>query len=276
MSVKLTYFLRQDSFKGRDSAAQPVRSWGWTESWYRSDSLATTDLIDKARALGELRALLLGSGAYIAKVRIQQVDPLGASRLVKLAIPGKSTLLVDNPKNGLQFNAFAVGNLNKRITILRGTPDTRMVQGEYSPQPAYDRALNNYWAELIQNGWKFRGKGLLGTRYRVASISAGGVVVTKDATAFNLGDEVQVLRSHTAEFRYRGGVYTISAFVDNKHFTLADWPFAACQGGTMRAKPLTELFNVGLTVDDLKNPDVVTRDTGAPIAPSRGRQSAKR
>ncbi len=273
--TKITWVFTQSSFKGTSSTAQPIRTWGWSESWYAPQDVTSTELKSICDVWMQRRAALLGVGGTILGYRMQRLDPIGATRSFRNPIGGSTGLFVAEASLGLLFYPTASGAPNRRQVILRGLPDARAVQGEYNPVGTFNTAIGDFWGLVVAN-FSMKGKVLTTPTVAIDNITATtGIVTTKADHAYVVNQYVQILRSSTLEGRQRGGTYLVTAVADARHFTIQNWQWPATRNGRARLVVAPTIFPVSIEESQLTNPIVVKRDTGRPSAPSRGRQPAR-
>jgi len=255
-----------------DAAISPARSriGGWSESWY--DNGPYTDAMRTAfLSVCEKRAALLPSGASIVGQRYQELDPIGASSTGSRLYPGTAGLQADIPQMALLLRIPGVGVKNAKPFYLRGLPDARVVEGEYSPASAYTLKLQAFLTEL--GDWNFRGRNLASAAVPILTVSDSGVFQLEADSAVGVDSMVRVLRTTNAAGRQVGGRYRVSAKPTARTGTLADWNHGATVGGRIR---LDAIIYPGIPLD-LKPEDVisrvVTKKVGRPFAAYVGRRS---
>ncbi len=147
------------------------RLGGWSESWYDDGTPPTR--VRLAECVGCRGALLPRGGAVVGQ-RYQQLNPTGPSQSTSNRFPGNALLGTDQPQSSLLCKVPGIGVRNVRPMLLRGIPDTMCVEGEFSPSPEFQTALNNFFLEL--KDYQFHGKDLSLTKYTIFSIASDGSI----------------------------------------------------------------------------------------------------
>lgn len=289
--TKVTMFLEQprEFPTGQGSRNSTYKHHGWTENFHLDgDVVANASVQDKCVELCRLRAKLLPGAGFVKAVRLQKVDPVGKTKLIKAYHAGKVLAASegkaqDDPENCLLINCGTEASTNRRIVTIRGIPDDRLNGGYYVHEAAYHRDLVAFFKHLTDNGFGFRGKDMSGAVRDIVSI-AGGAITLRSPLALEVGNRVQVLRAITTGHRLKGittEIISVTApvapAVTPHIFGLRDWPHAAATGGKLRVVPETPYKFFALEVDQrsLRNPEVGNRDTGTPSGLPRGRRPAK-
>jgi len=240
---------------------------GWSESWYDpsgNPDTVRTDFIKLCR----LRAGLLATGASVVGQRYQEVDPVGPSSTGSVTFPGAGRAS-DVPNVSLYFRLPASGARNQRPTYLRGIPDGMVVEGEYSPDPTFTDALNEFiaWAE----GYYFFGRVLSNIAYPLVSIDTAGNFVTTVANTLADTNMVRVSRSkQTSTGILVGGVFKLHIDPTSTKVAIQSWPYGASTGGTIRLEsksyfPIARSTNI--------SGRIVSKKVGRPFVGYRGRAS---
>ncbi len=264
-----------------DPTATARRLGGWSESWYFEGPSAQslyaaafgTALGGGATQLGlcGVRSLLLPFGGAIVGQRIQQLEPLGPSQSLSANFPG-SAAAADVPQMALLCTIPGLTVSNTRRAILRGMPDIRVVEGEYSPSQAYAAFLAAFFEQL--GNWRFRGLDLSQPSIPIINISAAGVVQLGGLSAgFAVNDKVKILRAVDGVNEPVGGIFMVGAIPSATQITLIAWTAGACTGGSCRKHaviyPLVDSANC-------KVGRIITRRVGRPFTQYRGRRSRRR
>lgn len=245
------------------------RTGGWSETWYDQDR-PIDQTVTFFNTLCTLRAALLPKGAAIKGRRFQKVMPTGASQSDRAVFPG-GTLQCDVPQMALFCIARGLGVRNTRKFELRGIPDARVVEGEYSPSAAYRDALNAYFRNL--GTWYWPAQNLEILSWDVVSITNAGLVTTIQNHGYGVGDVVTVLRTKNQLFRKVGGTFKITTVPTPTTFTLRGWDKGDTFEGKVRRQDI-QLMQVDAAADF--GPTVVVRKVGRAPFPYRGRQSRRR
>lgn len=273
--TKVTMLFSQSSVKNTDDARALVRHYGWSESWYIIGSGPSNEVKATSRELARKRAQLLGDTASVIGIRIQQVSPLGPMQIIKESFPGVINTKVDSPQQSLLFYLTAPGKANRRQTIVRGVPDSRIEGGEYRRLPAYDRRLREYFDYLTEK-FLFKGASLDAASVKIHDITSGGIVTTDVAHGRANADAVQVFKTKAAGNRLKGVKTRVNGVpASATTLQLRDWPHGASVGGRLRLIPEQEYFSPVLEEGLEVLGSVVSRDTGKPFNLSRGRRSAR-
>lgn len=228
MDYKVDLLFHQSTNLGA-STSSPVRTGGWSEGHYYSGSL--TALKAAIERLASIRANMLTTATSIVGQRIRIVG--GGSQVLTKRYPGVQSLRADIPQVGLLVSCQAKNAPNVRRWVLRGLPDTRVEEGEYSPSTQMQLSISAYQQELDRGGWRFRGRDLSAGISRIESISNTGVVLMEEALAVEEGDFVRVNRSRDDDGDIVSGRFRVSAAVNSFQFTLANWTAGHCVAGKM-------------------------------------------
>jgi hypothetical protein len=248
---------------------------GWTESHYTGNDLAETRV--QLNQLCQLRAALLPNGAFIKGQRIQQVSPKGAAVTSSVRYPGSAGIQADVPQMALKVRIRAADTRNARNVELRGIPDARVVEGEYSGSQAFDAALATYLERLFF--WRFKAIDLDQPIVPVVSISQGannvGTVIFDDAPPADVGETLQIMDATNEDGDSVNGTFRVlTSLSDVRTATIANW-----RGGTVaeaRARKYVVIYPGFAHNDPPQVPEVVTRKVGRPFGGYRGRASSRR
>ncbi len=261
-----------------DSDGNAYRQAGWSESWYFDGEFDGTLINARRDNLLARRVALLPANCKIVAVRMQQIDPVGPSKLIEITYPGVSTANNDLPSVSLLWNVRSTNGRNHRSVILRGIPDARIVKGEYSPTDTYNNAIRAYFTEL-SSGWQM--KGVDKTKPAIA-INAIGVEGTYDIRGINpwaANARVKLLRVRNTNGHSVRGEFTIGTAVPGARVgTIGPWPTTngvVSNSGKMREVGV-EYSNVTLTDYEVLDPLAITRKAGRPFFAFHGRRAAKR
>jgi len=134
----------------------PQRQAGWSESWYATYGF-NDRLVELFKRVMQKRALMLPASAAIVGSRYQEIngDTVGASTSRNIYYSGVTGSENDMPQIALKYLVGATGQTNKKILILRGIPDSQVVNGEFSPSNTFRIATAAFLTE-IGTGWCFR------------------------------------------------------------------------------------------------------------------------
>lgn len=279
MPSKITLICQQATYYTSGNETSVGRAAGFSESWYSDSDASSAGLPLDIDELCKARAGLLPNSAAIVAQRIQRVDARG--------IPGQAQLIERYyggrygtndgalPNKALCFYTKAANLPNHKMTILRGTPDSVVVQGEYKRTNAFQAALTAFFTEL-RDHWKFQARVRTNTSFKLVSVGAGGAFETEDNHGLANGDYVRLLRCYTNEKNSVTGVFRVSG-VAAKTGTLdryaADVGLVVARGKIRK----DEIHYPAIRIDEqeLRNPDAITRQVGLPFRRFRGRRSAK-
>lgn len=218
------------------------------------------------------RARLLPIGSAIVGQRLQVVTPIGPSQSLSRLFPGSAFTLADVPQMALLCRVPALSANNVRRMILRGLPDARVVEGEYSPSGVFTSDLNFFFRVLGQ--WLFRGRDLTPQTTRLFTVSALGVFNTETPHLLAPLDIVRVSRAITAFGQFhsqRLQVATVGPGTNGGTFT--GWLGGSTSGGTVRKDAI--VFPQ-VDPDNITIGRVITRRVGRPFVQYRGRRSRSR
>lgn len=270
---KCTFLLTLNT--NTTGASLSTRVGGWSESWY-SDRAGVDNLPRDFNRLGRLRAALLPTGARIAGQRYQQVSPKGSSSTGAIVFPGTAGIACDVPSMALFYRARGQGVLNQRPLYIRGIPDARVVEGEYSPSDTYTRSLTAFFNALAE--WRFRGRSLVADAVPFLNItqSAPGVgsYVTTVAQTWAV-DNIVTVSGVLVDGRKVEGQFRVATVVTPQTGTFALWTAGSGTGGKgffrSTLYPLVEPSSL-----DPNSGRVVTKKVGRPFGQYRGRASTRR
>lgn len=255
---------------------QPKHIGGWSEQWYWPNN-NLSQVLEALRGgwgdgLLQTRAALLPNGAAIIGFRIQEVMPRGVSQSFGETYPGTAGIAQDIPQMALLQRTPGLNAINVRRSTLRGIPDARVVEGEYTPSVAYEQALGAW--RLILSDWRFRGRDLSQPNIEIVSITAAGLVRTAVVHGYVVGDFVRISKTIDSNGISHSGRFLVSAIGPlTSEFTASAWTAGATTGGTVRKD------GVVLIQPDVNNitfPRILTRRVGRPFGQYRGRASRRR
>lgn len=248
------------------------RVGGWTESFYSIADSSADVIAPMQSSLCPLRAALLPTGGSIVGQRIQQIDPVGRSQSLNRVFPGTAGIQADVPQMALLCKVPALGFNNIRPMILRGIPDARVVEGEYSPTIAFATALQTFFTAL--QIWRFRAVATNPPPTPLLEISTAGVVLTAVPHVFVVNDMIQVKRAVGLFGQLRGGRYrVISVGPGNNQLSILGWQHGECVLGTAIGFLIfyPSIDNANITIGR-----IITRRVGRPFTQYVGRRSRKR
>lgn len=270
MATKMTMIF-QLSTNVSNPNATARRQGGWSETFYRIGAFTEEQRSDFIR-LCLMRAQLLPSGASITGQRYQVVDPTGASSTGSAVFPGAASLQADIPQMALLCHAPAVGARNQRRIEIRGIPDARVVEGEYSPSARFTTALQNFFTQL--GLFYFKGRDLSQAQLPIWHIDDAGLVTVTEPHTYTVGNLVRLLDVTNTSKDNVSGVYRISATTNSTQFTLMNWSGGSVNAtGKVRLEGQTyfQIQSSGITISR-----IVTRKVGRPSVGYRGRVSTRR
>jgi len=202
MIVKCTALFELTTNPASTTTA-PHRIGGWSESVYDVVGSFGSTTVNAFKEVCRQRARLLPAGAAIVGQRYQIIDPPGLSTTDNTRYPGRETVSPDVPQMALLCKAPAKSASNFKNLILRGIPDARVEQGEYSREAPFTQALNAYFGALDR--FFFKARDLTQTAYPLIDILANGTYQTEGSTTLAEGDMVRVLRAENTSERRVGG-----------------------------------------------------------------------
>lgn len=267
-----------------DANSTQRRIGTFSEQYYADGPFA--DIIDfNFRRLCQYRAGMLPRGTSVIGQRYQQVEPLGASAVRNAFYPGSADLAQDVPQIALHFRVKGVAVANVRSVDLRGIPDARVIEGEYSPSNAYTNAINGFFLTLggappsrleqfTAIPFLFRGRDLSQTAWPLVNITSGGVYTTIGNSSFVKGDKVQVIRATDDDGDRRvGGFFTVGDGPTATSGTLIGYNLGATTKGSIR-KAITIFPQFPAAAPDM--PIVIQKKVGRDTRSYRGRRSVRR
>lgn len=268
-----------------DSDVVGSKQGGWTESIYYPGSNLGQAQDAFAVPQGDWcssRAKLLGNPIRIVEQRYQIINftpPLAVQAgqetvTYKVFTAAGSTGYQDEAGVAFAVRVNAVApQTNKLKQIFRGVPDSLVIGGGFRKIDYYQTAIKNFF--FNQDVFRFSGKDLSQTRYKIATIDAMGNVVTSEPTTFALGQQVQVLRTlPVLQGRRFGGTFAIGAFTDSTHFQLSGWTGGATTGGKIRIAGLV-FWQPETLPAQAATPQATFKKVGRPFDVLRGRRSKR-
>lgn len=269
MPIKCTA-LFQLATNVSDPTATQRRLGGWSESIYSTQNDANFVQI-LFQNWCQSRAALLPAGAAVVGQRYQKVDPAGISSTSARVYPGTAGTQADIPQMCLNMRAQGVGVRNIRGIQLRGIPDARVVEGEYSPSAAFEAALTALYNRFFD--FNFRGRNLDSAQAPIFSIDVNGVYFTTVDNVFQLNNIIRVLRTTDSNKEQVGGRFRVSAVTSTRSGTLFGWNLGNCTGGRMRVE---EIIYPGFLSGGISGRIITSKKVGRPFKQYRGRASRRR
>lgn len=260
-----------------NSAGAPERSAGFSESYYSDQPLDSSLLSRNWTNLCEKRANLLPANVSIIGSRYQTVDPVGASRQFDNKYVGNSTAACDLPGVALQWTVRSANTPNQRNLILRGTPDGRVANGEYSPSSAYAAALMAFFAELTTN-WKFRAIDRTVLPQRIIDIT-GGLMTTPQAHGLVVGNTVNIMSTFVGtdpgvKTSYSAFVRAVPTVTTATLIPIDAHVLPTSTGGRVRKVGII-YPTFSITNGEIQTPTAIHRKAGAPFKKFRGRRTVR-
>lgn len=270
MPFKHTMLFNYTSLNAQNNI--PVRGAGWSESvLHLTDQSAIGGNWDQVMAA---RADMLPYTIAIVGSRIANVNTQQGTKATRQIFPGTMSNEQDVPFLAVQATGIGSSGNKLRLT-LRGIADTLVATGELNPaSPGYPNWKNSfdfYTALLNASNYYQVVRDLSASTVDIATISDLGAVTTDDPlTGVVVGSYVRVLRSVT-EGKRKGGLFRVTARVDDSHFTLEDWIGVATKGGRVRFENhVSCVYPFPMNVDG-----VVERKAGKQFFSYRGRRAIR-
>jgi hypothetical protein len=257
-------------------------SFGFSESWYTNDAPAV--LLPKMEQSARFRVPMLARGTILYGYRIADTAPgsraytvfpsggIGAQR-------GAGTPNVPQDAALCQCYGTVPGTV-KRFWI-HCLPDDFVKDGDFDPGSGVPGDARAYINNLATAGFLFRYTLPTSPIAKIQSIDNTGVVVLQaPLVGAALNSIVQLYHVRGVDGRGKRGKFTISAFVDNQHFTLGHWPGDVVgASGSLRLTTygftsIQQVPPLGLQSDPTIKPG--TRKCGRPFGQLRGRAVARR
>lgn len=255
------------------------RIGGWSESFY-ADVASMSDAITlvngasdwRPTSLCPARAALLPNSAQIIGQRFQQVSPVGRSQSLNQIWNGSSGYHCDIPQMALLTRIPAAGASNIRPYMIRGIPDSLVQDGEFAPEPNYNRAITGLFTSLSQ--FCMRVKSGVVFPEDIASIDGTGKIIFNAVRpAIAVGSYVTL-----AGVRVSGGVVSgtfrvASIGPESLAMTIASWTSGPGLGGTGVQTTTTHptLDGSNATVGR-----IIVKKVGRPFVAYRGRATVRR
>ena len=255
-----------------DANSTPVRTGGWSESYYASAN--TQQIYDAFKVLIQKRLGICPRGTSVIRIRTQQVDPAGPATLNRVNYAAPSTWLSDVPQMALKIPFFLDADQTSIIREFRGIPDVQVTVGEYTPTTPFTAALAVFLAELTNGTWKAKRRNKAAVQWAINSISvAGSVVMIQPTAGLVQGTQVQVIRTLNQQTGRRFGYFArVQAHTDDSNFTIAGPKVKASGFGTLRVA--SSIYN-GFQNPQFGSVEIVTRKVGRPFRAYSGRASRR-
>lgn len=256
---------------GGEAPQQAIRTGGTTESVYWDD--ASDQTISQFRRHATYRAVMLPKYCAVVGVRVQQVDPVGASRSFDLFKPGGADIggQVDAPQLALRIRVKGVGVNNASLRKFAMIPDQQIKDGEYRPTGKYRSAVSQYLRQL--SFWKFRGLDLTYLAVPITSIGADGTVTTAADIVLAPGNTVGLRNVEDEDGNLITGEFVVDGATSLRVFKLRNWLGGVCSGGTVKRH--VYIYPQFLIPNDTPI-TVAIKKVGRPFGLYRGRQSKRR
>lgn len=260
-----------------DAGGNAARVAGFSESYYTTLPIDSSQVLDNWHQLAIKRAALMPANTRIIGGRFHNVDPVGGSRSYDNVYVGTSTSLNDLPGVALQWTVRSATTPNQRSLILRGIPDARVVTGEYSPSVAYNSALSDFFNELKTN-WRFRAIDRTILPVKIITI-VGGVMTTVSAHGLAIGDRVNVMSTKVGTDAVKTSYLAIVGLVPTATTANLFLPgrgelIPVSNGGRAR-KALIIYPNFSISTEEIVVPVAMHRKAGGPFRKFRGRRTAR-
>ena len=256
-----------------DTNTTPIRTGGWSESYYADDVAQGTQTAFVR--LIQARLGICPRGTSISRWRVQQLEPTGPASLRRVSFSAPNTWLSDVPQMALKV-PFRFSELHRQnYREFRGIPDVQITSGEYTPTAPFTVALQAFFAILTNSPFRYLRRDEEQVQSRIQAISVGGVVTMIEAGVnIAVGTRVQVLRTISPTTGRRFGYFaTVTALTDSRNFTIAGEDVKASAFGKLRraSNNLTAFLN-----PQLDNLEAVVRKVGRPFKAYSGRASKRR
>ena len=264
------------------SAASGKYAFGFSETWYTDDSVAT--LLPKMRNLARTMSAVRARDTVLYGYRIADTAP--NSRAFTQLEPsvigaGHAAGLPNVPQDAALVKCYgSVAGTLKRFW-LHCLPDGFVEDAQFTASSNMARRTRDIINELATEGFKFRYQVQTAPTGRVQSIDANGNVVTLDPiTGIGVSSLVQLYHVRGLDGRGKRGNYAVEAFTSEKSFKLAHWTGGAVgMSGKVRLVQfaytgIQQVPGTGITSDPTIRPG--TRKCGRPFGQLRGRAVARR
>jgi len=261
--TKVTLLFQYSTNYGQTQG--PVRSAGWSESYYDQSGSTDRSLRASTVRLATVRAALLGYGSKIVGARFQLIDPIGPSSVMALNLPGAASTAGDLAQAALRIRLYGVGVKNGRSLILRGIADDLIKSGEYKPDSTFDTLLRDFVTRLHEGEWRFRGRNFTEPAQALFNIVPGtpSIINFEQAHGLDPGDVIYIQRALASDGRFFGGRYQVATVPTGISITTnPNWTNPATTGGKAVKKVfIYPLFAVPATIV----PVATVRKTGRPF-----------
>ena len=274
MGIWKASFLIDYSSAPTDLSKAASHKGGWSETlWWIGSDAPNVVLRDWANK----RAPMLTRTCRIVGARVQTFTRVGnllvagGTSAVGLSKQGNPATDPDLPQVSLSLKAQAFGAPNTRRFVLRGMPDEVMKQGEFQPDSNFLRACTEYRNFLAASSWAFPGRDLSKPTVNIVSIITSVLKLT-DATLFNVGDYVRLLKVKDLTGKSITGVYRVSVKAGND-LTLENFDGTVVTKNVGKARvDYTAVYPIGTV--ELGRASV--KKIGRPFEQYRGRRSKRR
>jgi hypothetical protein len=256
------------------------RIGGWSESFYfdtdtMSEAIANVNgpVRGTRQPLCPARARLLPGSAQIIGQRFQVVNPVGASQSLNTIWNGSSGLACDIPQMALLTRIPAAATRNVRPYMIRGIPDSLVVDGEFRPTQDFSKALQDLFFTL--GFFSMRTRVRPADPVAVASVSAAGVVTFNAIRpALSEGDSLQLLNVVTLGNVLVSGIFTIEKVgPESLTMTIRGWTAGNGIGGLGSGTGLSYPVMQGANATVGR---IIVRKVGRPFVGYRGRASVRK
>lgn len=251
--VKGTMFLQQGAA-------------GWSESWYFDGS--TSSGFDTAMStLLTARANLLASNGLALGYRVAQTNPPGTAHTGIMNVASTSIAVQDLPQVSIFVRVYAVGN-QKRLLMLRGIPDSQVVNAQYAPSGAYAGLLANYQSLVQTLGCRLRVHDTTEPVLAVLTVDTNGLTTFAGAHGLAVGNYVKFFRSKASNLATVKKTYQVLAVPSSTTAVLNGWP----AGITLLNGRAYQLVYKTAVIAGIGNViRATTRKAGRPFGQPRGR-----
>lgn len=268
------------------------RGRGWTESYWRPGAPGDHDAqVDITMALAAHRAQLLGRECWIKAYRIstEGTGPDALLKYVELRHKGKKTTGPDGiaalapqaaqPDVGLLVRCSNIGRTKHKYIFLRGIWDVvENEHGKYTPTPEWNPLFQKYAEHLEANEWGWYG---VGSKIKSRLVSA--TRDAKDQVTFVFVDDMVAADQVGKRTRVRiSGVNNGKSELNRTHVvevldrkTLKTEYTTSCPTHVVGGFGATQVMQF-IDIKHVDDQKIVTRECGAPLLESPGRQKARR
>jgi hypothetical protein len=276
MPVKYTMVFQLTTAPTNLTRAIP-HTGGWTESVW-----ASVDTSQVQRAFDLLltrRRTILPPQASIVGYRVQNYTIAGnklipgGARSGSLQNPGNSALACDLPQVSLDIKLFNPSRVAGSRYVIRGMPDTCMINGEYQPTSSFAGLVTQFANQFTNGIWIIIGRDRTQPAQRVVGLNGASVDVDALIPGVGAEDFIRFLRVYDDSGNPVKGVFRVTAAPVGLRYVVAPAPNRLLTG----ASGLVRKDAIGIAaITEWEVSRARVKKIGRPSQGYRGRRSKVR